>query len=78
MTRREGSKNADGRRVGPGAYGPTSVHRLPDGTKIVLTSSNAPTRREALTFADAHRLPDDVIARAYGPPLQNADTEHYF
>jgi len=26
----------------------------------------------------AHRLPDDVIARAYGPPLQNADTERYF
>jgi len=26
----------------------------------------------------AHRLPDDVIASAYGPPLQNADTERYF
>jgi len=25
----------------------------------------------------AHRLPDDVIARAYGSPLQNADTERY-
>ena len=26
----------------------------------------------------AHRLPDDVISRAFGPPLQNADTEHIF
>ena len=33
--------------------------------KIVLTSSHLPK--------SVRRLPDDVIARTYGPPLQNAD-----
>jgi len=61
MTRREGSKNADGIRVGPGVYGPTSPATYVP--KIDITSYR-PTDLRKVRRADFRMVLKIVIPRA--------------